>query len=189
MEKPTTQEELTALLYQITADHLTRALDLVAQIPHTHSLYYNDRNGRPRFYIHLHDMAHLDLVEPNRALWRWHDTCFPSHLDLPYPITYSVDVGRVTFEVISRRVPWSDEDRINAWQDSIQNILPTEEQDYLDSLVYLNHADGDPGEHFMDDDGRPRGYEEEQWQAEMATEAEAEADIAAEEAVKDAWDW
>jgi hypothetical protein len=127
MDKPTTQEELTALLYQITADHLTRALDLVAQIPHTYSLHYHNRNGQPRFYIHLHDMADLDLIQPNRVLWRWYDTCFPSAPDLPFPIAYYVDVGRVTFEVISRRVVWSDEDRINAWQEAIQEIRPAEE--------------------------------------------------------------
>jgi hypothetical protein len=47
----------------------------------------------------------------------------------------------------------------------------------------------DPDEHFMDDDGKPKGYRLEQFLAEMEPRTQCEVDVEAEEAVKDAWDW
>jgi len=43
-----------------------------------------------------------------------------------------------------------------------------------DNNLEKQEPDQDPGECFMDDDGRPKGYELEHWQAEMEMERQAE---------------
>jgi hypothetical protein len=56
-----------------------------------------------------------------------------------------------------------------------------EQEECLESMVEVDHADDDPGEHFMDDDGDLRDFEEEQWQAETTTRIQFYAEAATEE--------